>query len=249
LIGYENRLLQAEDFKNDRKDAGDIGAGHTVTAFYEIVPAGHVIPGSDVDPSKYQNSTGLTAAAAGPELFTVRLRYKEPHEDVSKPLDVPVVDERKPYASTSEDYRFAASVAEFGMLLRDSKYRGDIDFDEVLEAASTSTGQDRSGYRAEFLQLVQAARSLRPSLRKQTVRPLLGASNSPAPLRETTEKVQMQGGRPLPHTSQEMREPGSRPLDLLLRVLVLCLLVCLLIRPNHSRSRPILEVERTDWQR
>jgi Ca-activated chloride channel homolog len=161
LIGYENRLLRAEDFKDDSKDAGEIGAGHTVTAFYEIVPAGQPLPGTAVDPSKYQSSAGLADAALGAELFTVRLRYKDPEGQTSKPLDVPVLDAKRPFNSASDDYKFAASVAQFGMLLRDSKFRGNTNFDGVLEIASASLGSDRAGYRAEFLELVKAARSLK----------------------------------------------------------------------------------------
>ena len=161
LLGYEKRLLRAEDFKNDRKDAGEIGAGHTVTAFYEIVPVGQSLLGADVDPSKYQASARLTDAAGGPELLTVRLRYKEPDGETSKPFDVPVIDERKPFHSASGDYQFAASVAQFGMLLRDSKYRGDASLEGVFEIASANVGADPSGYRAEFLELVKTARKLK----------------------------------------------------------------------------------------
>lgn len=161
LIGYENRVLRAEDFKDDTKDAGEIGAGHTVTALYELVPISQPLPESDVDPSKYQKPNELTDAAAGDELFTVRLRYKDPDGQTSKPLEVPIIAKEKSFDEASDDFRFAASVAEFGMLLRDSKYRGESNFESVLEIASTSSGRDDSGYRAEFLNLVKAAQRLK----------------------------------------------------------------------------------------
>jgi Ca-activated chloride channel family protein len=255
LIGYENRLLRSEDFKNDQKDAGEIGAGHTVTAFYEVVPAGQPVPGTDVDPSKYQTPVGLAAAAAGPELFTIRLRYKEPTEGTSKPLDVPVNDQKKPFASASDDYRFAASVAQFGMLLRDSKNCGNTDFDAVLEAASTSIGADRSGYRAEFLELVKTARSLHPSRRTPAVG-TLGANIGAAYIghvrdEQFTRAPMAPTETAQPQIAQEktLSEAGSRPLDLLLRVAVLFLLIFLLLRPNYARSPQVLDVRRFDSQR
>ena len=161
LIGYENRMLRAEDFKDDTKDAGEIGAGHTVTALYEIVPPGQLVPGTDVDPSKYQKPGELSDEAAGDELLTVRLRYKDPDGQESKPLEVPVVAEEKPFAAASQDFQFAAAVAAFGMVLRDSKHRGDANLGSVLEIAESSLGDDPSGYRAEFLQLAMMARDLK----------------------------------------------------------------------------------------
>ena len=161
LIGYENRILRAEDFKDDTKDAGEIGAGHTVTALYELVPPGQPLPESDVDPSKYQKPDKPTDADSSDELFTVRLRYKDPDGQTSKPLEVPVIAKVKKFEEASNDFRFTGSVAEFGMLLRDSKYRGDSNFKRVLETASTSLGQDASGYRSEFLKLVKTAEELK----------------------------------------------------------------------------------------
>lgn len=161
LIGYENRMLQAEDFKDDTKDAGEIGAGHTVTALYEIVPSGHLVPVSDVDPSKYQKPDELTEAAETDELLTVRLRYKVPDGQISKPLEVPVIAEEKSFDDATDDFQFAVCVAQFGMLLRDSKHRGDANFDSVLEIAAESLGSDAAGYRTEFVELVKIARSLK----------------------------------------------------------------------------------------
>ncbi len=161
LIGYENRMLRAEDFKDDTKDAGEIGAGHTVTALYEIVPPGQLVPGSDVDPSKYQKPDELTEAAATDELLTVRLRYKDPDGQTSKPLEVPVIAEEKSFDVATDDFQFAVCVAQFGLLLRDSKHRGDANFGSVLEIAAASLGPDLAGYRAEFVELVKTARGLK----------------------------------------------------------------------------------------
>ncbi|MCA9070675.1 MAG: VWA domain-containing protein, partial [Planctomycetaceae bacterium] len=161
LIGYENRMLRAEDFKDDTKDAGEIGAGHTVTALYELVPPGKPLPGSDVDPSKYQKPDQLTEAAASDELFTVRLRYKDPDGQDSKPLEAPIKAEKKPFAQAGQDFQFAAAVAQFGMLLRDSQYKGDSTFEKVLNTASANVGGDDSGYRREFVGLVEKARELK----------------------------------------------------------------------------------------
>lgn len=160
LIGYENRMLRAEDFKDDTKDAGEIGAGHTVTALYELVPPGLALPGNDVDPSKYQKPDQPTEAAASEELFTVRLRYKDPDGQDSKPLEVPITAPDKSFKEASHDFQFAAAVAQFGMLLRESKYKGDSNYERVLETASTSLGQDASGYRNEFVELVKIAQRL-----------------------------------------------------------------------------------------
>jgi Ca-activated chloride channel family protein len=161
LIGYENRMLRAEDFKDDTKDAGEIGAGHTVTALYELVPFGQPVPGSDVDPSKFQTLDQLPDVAESDELLTVRLRYKDPQGQTSQPLEVPVVAQPRSFDQASDDFQFAASVAAFGMLLRDSKHRGDASLDKVLEIASTNLGPDSAGYRAEFVELVQIARDVK----------------------------------------------------------------------------------------
>lgn len=160
LIGYENRMLRAEDFKDDEKDAGEIGAGHTVTALYEIIPPGYPVPGSDVDPSKYQAPTEFIDAEASDELFTVRLRYKDPEGKISNPLEVPVIAAEKSFLEATSDFQFAASVAQFGMLLRDSQYKGDTNFDSVLETATANIGPDRNGYRTEFVALVKLSRNL-----------------------------------------------------------------------------------------
>jgi Ca-activated chloride channel family protein len=160
LIGYENRLLAAEDFNDDKKDAGEIGAGHTVTALYEIEPAGKGVEDSGVDPLKYQEPKGLSAAAGTGELLTVKLRYKQPDGDQSDLLSFPVRDAGKAFAEASGDFQFAAAVAAFGMLLRDSSHKGDATYDSVLAIAADSRGADPFGYRAEFLDLVRRAAAL-----------------------------------------------------------------------------------------
>jgi Ca-activated chloride channel family protein len=159
LIGYENRMLQAEDFRDDKKDAGEIGAGHTVTALYEIVPAGIESPALAVEPSKYQE---VVIESAGPsdEVMTVRLRYKHPEGDdgieFHVPAGVPVED-----SEGSEDFQFAASVAGFGMLLRGSEYSGDATFELIETLARNGIGQSDDNYRHEFLRLIDTAKLLK----------------------------------------------------------------------------------------
>jgi Ca-activated chloride channel family protein len=162
LIGYENRILQAQDFNDDAKDAGEIGAGHTVTALYELVPAGESLDEiSTVDPLKYQaQPEELTQAASSGEIMTVKLRYKEPAGDTSELLEFPITDEGMALADASDSFIFAASVASFGMLLRDSPYKGDSTFTGVLELAEQGQGEDVYGYRAEFIELVKRAEGL-----------------------------------------------------------------------------------------
>jgi len=160
LIGYENRILAAEDFNDDTKDAGEIGAGHTVTALYELVPPGVELDLPNVDPLKYQKTTKPSREARGGELFTIKLRYKEQDGDTSKLLSFPVSDSGTSYASAPPDFKFAAAVASFGMILRDSEHRGQSDIPLVLELGEDGLGRDVHGYRAEFLELVRKARSL-----------------------------------------------------------------------------------------
>jgi Ca-activated chloride channel family protein len=168
LIGYENRVLRTEDFNNDAKDAGDMGAGHTVTALFEVVPKGGEVPGPSVDPSKYTQPPAAAGGAAARanagsssnELLTLRVRYKLPDADTSTRMDVPLVDRGTAFARATADFRFAASVAQFGMLLRNSPYKGTSRMDSVLDIAEGSLGADRNGYRKEFITLVQKARNL-----------------------------------------------------------------------------------------
>jgi Ca-activated chloride channel family protein len=157
LIGYENRLLRAEDFRDDTKDAGEIGAGHNVTALYEVVPAGQRVENPGVDDLKYQQQP---ARAGGGEMLTVKLRYKEPDGEESKPLNVGVVDSKGAHENASDDFKFASAVAQFGMLLRDSRYKGQSSYDGVLRLARASAGADLRGYRTEFVKLVETAQAL-----------------------------------------------------------------------------------------
>jgi len=163
LIGYENRLLRQEDFNDDSKDAGEIGAGHTVTALYEIVPAGRGLQIPGVDPLKYQTPMGTTGVAQSGELLTLKLRYKQPDGETSRLLEFPVRDGNKAYSQASQDFKFAAAVASFGMILRESPYQGNGTLAGVLELAEEGKGSDPHGYRGEFLELVKQARALRGS--------------------------------------------------------------------------------------
>ncbi len=189
LIGYENRMLRTEDFNNDKKDAGEIGAGHTVTALYEIVPAGKPVAVGAVDDLKYQQPTDEGAWGRGPaeppareesggspqarpqppksqpdiagELLTLKMRYKEPEGDASRKLEWPVTDDGKNFTAATGDFQFAAAVAGFGMLLRDSQHKGNLTYAAALELAQGGVGDDRQGYRAEFVDMVRRAKSLR----------------------------------------------------------------------------------------
>ena len=161
LIGYEKRMLRPQDFNNDRKDAGEVGAGHTVTALYEIVPAGApAVPG--VDALKYQPRS--ERGDFTDELMTVKVRYKQPEANTSQLLTASVKDQRSSWRGTSSDFRFAASVAAFGLVLRDSPYKGAANLDLVLQLAEGSRGRDQNGYRSEFISLVNQARSLRGNI-------------------------------------------------------------------------------------
>ena len=168
LIGYEKRILRKEDFNDDKIDAGEIGAGHTVTALYEVVPAGsEPNPAASVPPVdslKYQPNSAAAALSLGKtgsaELLTVKLRYKEPEGDASKLLERPFVDDGKPFASAAPDFKFAAAVAEFGMILRGSEHKGNGSLGAVAEWAQEGKDTDANGYRAGFLELVRKAQRL-----------------------------------------------------------------------------------------
>ena len=163
LIGYENRMLRKEDFDDDKKDAGELGAGHTVTVLYEVIPAGskEEIPGSG--DLKYQDSKVSDAAKKSKELMTVKLRYKKPDGDKSKLIVQPLIDTDVALKKTSNNFRFSAAVAAFGLVLRDSKFKGDATFEDVIAMAKNAKGKDKEGYRYEFIKLVEKA-----SLLKQT---------------------------------------------------------------------------------
>jgi Ca-activated chloride channel family protein len=156
LIGYENRMLQAEDFNNDKKDAGELGSGHTVTALYEIIPAGVKSEFYDIDKLKYQKPTGSTTVASNSnELMTVKFRYKKPDGNTSKLLQQVLIDKNIELEKTSEDFRWSAAVAGFGMLLRESQYVKEFGFKDVLSLAQGARGKDVEGYRGEFIGLIR----------------------------------------------------------------------------------------------
>ncbi|HWA25895.1 MAG TPA: von Willebrand factor type A domain-containing protein [Lacunisphaera sp.] len=165
LIGYENRLLAKEDFNNDKIDAGEIGAGHTVTALYEVVPAGREMPAvaPGVDALKYQPVEGRKSKIESPksgELLTVKIRYKEPAGDVSSKLEFPLSDRGTQFEDASVDFKFAAAVAGFGMALRDSPHKGSLSLAAVADWGRAGLGDDSGGYRTEFLGLVRQAQAL-----------------------------------------------------------------------------------------
>ena len=162
LVGYENRILNKEDFNDDKKDAGEIGAGHTVTAFYEIVPVGAKLPTTKVDALKYQKTktSKVTKSNFLNEIMTVKLRYKEPDGKVSKLIEFPLKDSDKKFASASDDFKFAAAVAEFGMLLRNSQYKGSATYEKALELAQAGIRNDKYGYKKEFILLLKKAKKL-----------------------------------------------------------------------------------------
>lgn len=157
LVGYESRLLQDEDFNDDTKDACDIGAGHTVTALYEVVPAGAkgAVPGT-VDPLKYSRNRVAEPdfGAAAEEMLTVKLRYRNPGEKTSRLLSESLTD--KGGDSVSADFRFASAVAMYGQLLRNSDFKGDATYRQVVQTATAGLADDRDGYRHEFVRIAEA---------------------------------------------------------------------------------------------
>ncbi|SFH29277.1 YfbK domain-containing protein [Pedobacter insulae] len=155
LIGYENRLLADEDFNNDLKDAGDLGSGHTVTALYEIIPVGVKSNFAGlIDDLKYQSTPKATPSYHGNEMLTIKLRYKEPTKNVSKSLQKVVMDNVN--TKTSDNFRFAAAVAEFGMLLRESDFKQNSSYPQLIELAMGALGSDKEGYRSEFVRLAKS---------------------------------------------------------------------------------------------
>jgi len=167
LVGYENRLLNDEDFNDDKKDAGEMGAGHTVTALYEIIPAGSDESLKSIDPLKYQANRGdeksVKQVKADPraELMTVKLRYKQPDGNTSTKVEIPVKGKVLDLGETSDNYRFSAAIAEFGLILRNSEYKEDASLEEVIAMAKGARGEDEEGYRSEFLKLVKLADSMK----------------------------------------------------------------------------------------
>lgn len=163
LIGYENRMLKSEDFNNDKKDAGELGSGHTVTALYEIIPVGVESEFLKIDELKYQTTKVDPAASKSKELMTVKFRYKKPDEDVSKLIVHPLVDNQIALSKTSDDFRWSASVAAFGMLLRESEYVKNFSYDQVVQLAQGAKGIDKEGYRIEFINMAKSFGSIASS--------------------------------------------------------------------------------------
>lgn len=170
LIGYEKRLLNQEDFANDKIDAGEIGAGHTVTALYEIIPVGakdaEATEEAEPEDRRYTYSSAALSAvekrtpAHADELLTLKVRYKQPAALLSTRLEFPLKNTDASFAQASEDFRFASAVAAFGMILRDSSYKGAATLDDVIAWANAATSDDPGGYRAEFVELAKQARQL-----------------------------------------------------------------------------------------
>ncbi len=163
LVGYENRALKNEDFNNDKKDAGELGSGHNVTALYEVVPADGQLSDSEntsIDPLKYQKNTIDPKAYRTKELLTVKFRYKKPDGDVSQLIETTILDTHTPLDKTSDNFRFSAAVAEFGMLLRESEFKGTATYAQVATLAGNARGKDEEGYRIEFINLVKSSEFL-----------------------------------------------------------------------------------------
>lgn len=161
LIGYENRLLENEDFEDDTKDAGELGAGHIVTALYEIIPIGvksEYLKGKSK--LKYQETTIKEDSKNATEIATVALRYKSPKGTTSKLIEQKAMDSKNALANTSNNFRFSIAVAQFGMLLRDSEFKGTANYEEAIELAKKSKGLDRKGYRSEMIELMERAKTL-----------------------------------------------------------------------------------------
>lgn len=161
LIGYENRLLNKEDFNDDKKDAGELGAGHTVTALYEIIPVGIKTPYlTAVDELKYQKTSTPKMATATNELLTIKLRYKQPDGDKSILMEQVVQDTQIKLKNSSNNFRFAAAVAEFGLLLRASEFKGDANYAHAAKLADAAKGADKNGYRKELVEMIEKMRRI-----------------------------------------------------------------------------------------
>jgi Ca-activated chloride channel family protein len=167
LLGYENRVLAKEDFNDDKKDAGEMGAGHSVTALYEIIPADIDEINRDIGPLKYQIYGIKSEALTTDELMTISIRYKKPDSNKSRLLEFTLADSDEPHDKASDNFRFASAVAEFGMLLRNSEFRGNSEYEQVIARARESLGEDEGGYRSEFIGLVEIAGQLSRSLSKR----------------------------------------------------------------------------------
>jgi Ca-activated chloride channel family protein len=161
LIGYESRLLNNEDFNDDTKDAGEMGAGHSVTAFYEIVPVGvKFTKAGSIDDLKYQTNIKKNKPeyTGSKELLTIKLRYKDPDKDTSKKIELPIIDSKT--NNVSSDFRFASAVAMLGQLLNNSEFKGSSTYEKVISIAKTALDNDEQGYRREFVRLVETLKGM-----------------------------------------------------------------------------------------
>jgi Ca-activated chloride channel homolog len=162
LVGYENRILNEEDFNDDTKDAGEMGSGHNVTALYEIVPAGSAESEPSVDPLKYQKPSGnKSGKSVSGEYLTIKIRYKMPDGETSRKLEKPVMGYVADLEDASNNLRFAAAVSEFGMILRNSEFKGTATLEDAASLARSSRGKDDDGYRSELIRLINTAKDLR----------------------------------------------------------------------------------------
>jgi Ca-activated chloride channel family protein len=161
LIGYENRLLNDEDFNNDTKDAGEMGSGHMVTALYEIVPNGSGESLPSIDPLKYQSPKVSREETYSDEMLTIKVRYKKPDGNTSMLLEKPVKSTAYDIEGASENLRFAAAVAEFGMILRESEFKGSSSLESAAKLAKSAKGEDEDGYRSELIRLIETVKSMR----------------------------------------------------------------------------------------
>ncbi|MBK25769.1 MAG: hypothetical protein CME70_17350 [Halobacteriovorax sp.] len=171
LVGYENRMLKARDFNDDKKDAGEVGAGHTVTAFYEIIPAGVKFKGPGIDKLKYQVAKAepvkvLKEETGSAELLTVKLRYKEPEGKTSTKVEFPLNGSNTEFKNASEDFRFAAAVATYAQILKEDSRVGDKKLSDVLSIAKSAKGSDKYSYRQEFIELVELANEIKNPVQK-----------------------------------------------------------------------------------
>mgnify|MGYP000855846420 FL=1 len=160
LIGYENRALANKDFDDDKKDAGELGSGHSVTALYEIIPANPDNSGKKNMKYKYITTKISDEAFSIPELGAIRFRYKNPSDTTSNLIEQGILDSNIEFKNTSNDFRFAASVAEFALLLRDSPFKYEANYEQVLNIAKEAKGDDKEAYRSDFIKLVEIAKSI-----------------------------------------------------------------------------------------
>lgn len=163
LIGYENRLLNDEDFNDDTKDTGEMGAGHNVTALYELVPSGSDENIPSIDPLKYQKQESFNqdTRSSSSEYLTIKLRYKKPDGKTSMLLEKPVKGYINDIEDCSDNLRFAAAVSEFGMILRNSEFKGNATLEGAAKLARSARGDDEDGYRSELIRLINTAKDMR----------------------------------------------------------------------------------------